>query len=128
MLDDLSNRLSERLKELRQGRGWSLDELAAHSGLSRATLSRMEKGEVSPTAESLGRLCQAHGLPMSRLMMMVEDTFVPRVPVERQTEWTDPETGYVRRSVSPSLWLGPCCAGKPPLMDAPPAPGAGRHT
>lgn len=134
MLDNLSNRLSERLKELRQGRGWSLDELAAHSGLSRATLSRMEKGEVSPTAESLGRLCQAHGLPMSRLMMMVEDTFVPRIPVERQTEWTDPETGYVRRSVSPPA---PGLSGEviechlPPgtrvAYDGPPKPGQEHH-
>ncbi|SLN59882.1 HTH-type transcriptional regulator PuuR [Falsiruegeria litorea R37] len=134
MLDDLSNRLSERLKELRQGRGWSLDELATASGLSRATLSRMEKGEVSPTAESLGRLCRAFGLPMSRLMMMVEDTFTPRVPVERQTEWTDPETGYVRRSVSPPA---PGLSGEviechlPPgtrvAYDGPPKPGQEHH-
>jgi transcriptional regulator with XRE-family HTH domain len=134
MLDDLSNRLSERLKELRHGRGWSLDELATASGLSRATLSRMEKGDVSPTAESLGRLCRAYGLPMSRLMMMVEDTFTPRIPVERQTEWTDPETGYVRRSVSPPA---PGLSGEviechlPPgtrvAYDGPPKPGQEHH-
>lgn len=101
MLDDLSNRLAYRLNELRQGRGWSLDQLSGHSGISRATLSRMEKGEVSPTAENLGRLCAAYGLPMSRLLMMVEDSFDPKVPYERQSEWQDPETGFTRRSVSP---------------------------
>ncbi|WP_171233918.1 helix-turn-helix domain-containing protein [Ruegeria sp. HKCCA4812] len=101
MLDNLSNRLAVRLNELRHGRGWSLDQLAAHSGISRATLSRMEKGEVSPTAESLGRLCAAYDLPVSRLLMMVEDSFDPKVAFERQTEWRDPETGFTRRAVSP---------------------------
>ncbi len=101
MLDTLSNRLANRLNELRRGRGWSLDQLSEHSGISRATLSRMEKGDVSPTAENLGRLCAAYDLPMSRLLMMVEDSFDPKIPLERQTEWSDPETGYTRRAVSP---------------------------
>ncbi len=101
MLDELSLRLADRLKELRQSRGWSLDQLAAQSGLSRATLSRLEKAEVSPSAESLGRLCAAHDLPVSRLLMMVEESFTPKVPFERQPEWQDPESGYTRRSVSP---------------------------
>ncbi len=101
MLDTLSDRLASRLSELRQSHNWSLDQLADQSGISRATLSRMEKGEVSPTAENLGRLCAAYGLPMSRLLMMVEDSFDPKVPYERQTEWSDPETGFTRRSVSP---------------------------
>ncbi|WP_300069482.1 XRE family transcriptional regulator [uncultured Ruegeria sp.] len=101
MLDDLSNRLANHLGELRKARRWSLDQLSEHSGISRATLSRMEKGEVSPTAESLGRLCAAYGVPMSRLLMMVEDSFDPKVPFDRQAEWRDPETGFTRRSVSP---------------------------
>ncbi len=101
MLEALSTRLAARLYELRHRHGWSLDQLADRSKISRATLSRMEKGEVSPTAENLGRLCAAYGLPMSRLLMMVEDGFDPKVPFERQLEWTDPETGFTRRSVSP---------------------------
>ena len=52
-------RLAQRLRELRHERGWSLDELAARSGVSRATLSRLENNEVSPTAAVLGRLCPA---------------------------------------------------------------------
>lgn len=134
MLDDLCSRLAGRLKDLRQSRGWPLDRLAAISGLSRATLSRMEKGEVSPTAESLGRLCAAYGLPLSRLMMMVEETFTPKVPYEAQTEWRDPDTGYTRRSVSPpagglsgevlECHLPP---GARIAYDAPPKPGQEHH-
>lgn len=134
MLDNLSARLAGRLKDLRQSRGWPLDHLAAESGLSRATLSRMEKGEVSPTAESLGRLCAAYGLPLSRLMMMVEESFTPKVPFEAQSEWRDPETGYTRRSVSPpagglsgevlECHLPPAASIR---YEAPPKPGQEHH-
>ncbi len=134
MLDDLSHRLANRLNELRQGRGWSLDQLAEHSGISRATLSRMEKGDVSPTAETLGRLCAAYGLPMSRLLMMVEDSFDPKVPFERQPEWRDPETGFTRRSVSPpaaglsgEVMEGHLPPGTVITYDTPPKPGQEHH-
>ncbi|WP_170787478.1 helix-turn-helix domain-containing protein [Ruegeria lacuscaerulensis] len=134
MLDNLSNRLANRLNELRRTRGWSLDQLADHSGISRATLSRMEKGDVSPTAETLGRLCAAYSLPMSRLLMMVEDSFAPRVPFERQPEWHDLETGFTRRSVSPPAngLSGEVLEGHlPPATvisyDAPPKPGQEHH-
>jgi transcriptional regulator with XRE-family HTH domain len=101
--DDTSadHRLAQRLKSLRAERGWSMDHLATLSGTSRATLSRLENAEVSPTANVLGKLCAAYGLTMSRLMRMVEDDFAPLVPRAAQPVWTDPATGFRRRSVSP---------------------------
>ncbi|MFY0478329.1 helix-turn-helix domain-containing protein [Achromobacter marplatensis] len=98
---DLDRRIAQRLKALRQERGWSLDELAGLAGVSRATLSRLENADVSPTASVLGKLCAAHGLTMSRLMMMVEDDFVPLVPEREQAVWVDDSAGFRRRSVSP---------------------------
>ena len=98
---DFTNRLAHRIFSLRSERGWSLDTLAARSGLSRATLSRLENAEASPTAETLGKLCAAYDLPMSRLLMMVEEGFTALVPYDAQAEWEDPETGYARRSISP---------------------------
>ncbi len=94
-------RLAHRLKALRAGRGWSLDELARRSNVSRATLSRLENAEVSPTASLLGKLCPVYGMTMSRLMRLVEDEFAPLVRRGAQALWTDPETGFRRRSVSP---------------------------
>ncbi len=102
-LDDHSTdlRIAQRLRSLRTERGWSLDELARLSGVSRATLSRLENAEVSPTANALGKLCAAYGLTMSRLMRMVEDDFAPLVARAAQAVWTDPSAGFRRRSVSP---------------------------
>lgn len=93
--------IAQRLKDLRAERGWSLDELARRSNVSRATLSRIENAEVSPTASVLGKLCAAYGLTMSRLMHMVEDDFAPLIRRGAQAVWTDPTSGFQRRSVSP---------------------------
>jgi len=97
----LDRRIAERLKSLRAERGWSLDELARQSAISRASLSRLENAEVSPTASALGRLCAAYGLTLSRLMQLVEGGFEPRLTPDAQPVWTDPETGFHRRQVSP---------------------------
>ncbi|WP_419905314.1 helix-turn-helix domain-containing protein [Kiloniella sp.] len=100
-IDNNDRRLAERLKTLRAERGWSLEELAARSNVSRATLSRMEKCEVSPTASVLGRLCAAYGLTMSSLMAMVEADHQALVQKSEQPVWRDDDTGFERRSVSP---------------------------
>ena len=100
-MDDLTTRLAERLRALRHEQGMTLDVLAAHSGVSRGTLSRIETGETSPTAEVLGRLGAVYGLPMSRLMRMVEDEAPPLIRVGEQEVWEDAESGFFRRDVSP---------------------------
>ncbi|OIQ32383.1 MAG: XRE family transcriptional regulator [Roseobacter sp. MedPE-SWchi] len=133
-MDDFHTRLAKRLATLRQDRGWSLDQLAQISGISRATLSRLEKGEVSPTAESLGQLCTAYALPMSRLMMQVEEAHAPLIPREEQVLWQDPATGFQRRQVSPPA---PTLTGEvieghlPPderiTYDSPSRPGLEHH-
>ncbi len=93
--------IAQRLKSLRAERGWSLDELARRSNVSRATLSRLENAEVSPTTSVLGKLCAAYGLTMSRLMHMVEDDFAPLIRRNEQAVWIDQAIGFRRRSVSP---------------------------
>ena len=97
----IDRRIAQRLKRLRAERGWSLDELAGRSSVSRASLSRLENGEVSPTASVLGKLSAAYGLTISRLMYLVEDDFAPLVRRKAQPVWTDQESGFRRRSLSP---------------------------
>ena len=97
----MDQRIAQRLRSLRAERKWSLDELARRSEVSRATLSRLENAEVSPTASVLGKLSAAFGLTMSRLMHMVEDDFAPLIRRDAQPVWTDATIGFRRRSVSP---------------------------
>lgn len=132
--DAIERRLAERLAALRAARGLSLDELAARTGISRATLSRLERGETSPTAAMLGRLCAVHGWTLSRLMAAAEGAAPALVRRGEQTAWTDPETGFRRRAVSPpgaglrlELVAGALPEGAAVDYPAPPIPGMEQH-
>ncbi len=98
---EIERRIAARLGQLRVDRGWSLEALAEQSRISRATLSRLERGELSPTAAMLGRLCTTFGWTLSRLMADAETRAASLVPAAQQAVWTDPETGYRRRVLSP---------------------------
>lgn len=97
----LDTQIAARLRALRAERNWSLEELSRRSDVSRATLSRLENSEVSPTANVLGRLCAAYGIAMSRLMRMVEEDFAPVIRRDAQWVWHDQAIAFERRSVSP---------------------------
>lgn len=101
MREALDDRLAKRLAGLRTDRGWSLDELAQRAGVSRSTLSRLERGEISPTTSLLARLCTAYGWTMSRLLADVEAAPQAVVRADEQVRWEDREAGFTRRSVSP---------------------------
>lgn len=131
---ELDQQIALRLRQLRQEKGLSLDQLAALSGVSRATLSRLENAEVSPTTAVLAKLCTAHGLTLSRLMQMAEDAFPAVVRRDAQPVWTDPETGHRRRVISPptnSLAGEVLESVLPPgtsiTYEAPPRPGLEHH-
>ncbi|WP_327270237.1 XRE family transcriptional regulator [Streptomyces sp. NBC_01218] len=128
------SRLAARLAGLRAERGWSLDELSGLTGLSRSTLSRVERGELSPTAASLGRLCTAYGRTMSRLLTEIEAEPPLLVPAGSQQVWHDASVGFTRRSVSPphpglraevvEATLDP---GAEIAYEEPPVPGMEQH-
>ncbi len=102
MMDDLASRLAERLRGEREARGWSLNDLAERSGVSRAMISRIERGEASPTAVLLGRLSGAFGLTLSNLLARIENAGERVRRAKDQPLWRDPETGFVRRAISPA--------------------------
>jgi transcriptional regulator with XRE-family HTH domain len=56
--------LGQRLRGTRQRRGWTLQELAASSGLSVGMLSQIERGVSSPSIRSLQRLADSFGVPV----------------------------------------------------------------
>ena len=101
MVDQVTERLAAKLASLRADRGWSLDQLSERSGVSRATLSRLEKADASPTADVLNKLCGAYDFSLSQLMAMIDDGFDPVVPRDAQFVWRDGQD-VVRRSVSPA--------------------------
>ena len=130
----VSNALARHLRDLRERNGLTLAELAERSGVSRATLSRFENAETSPTAEILGRLASTYALPISQLLAPLEQGFQPVVSREDQATWQDPEHRFLRRSVSPSngrlsLELIQCELGRNEtiIYAAPAIPGQEHH-
>jgi transcriptional regulator with XRE-family HTH domain len=95
--------LAERLALLRTAAGWSLEELAARSGVSRATLSRLERAETSPTATLLSRLARAYDLPLSRLLAEAEALPVRLLRAADQPRWHDQHSGFERLMLCPPL-------------------------
>ncbi|SIQ61525.1 transcriptional regulator, XRE family with cupin sensor [Rhizobium sp. RU20A] len=99
--DPMDTAIGTRLKSLRSESGLTLDALAAQSGVSRAMISRIERGEASPTAQLLARLCSALGTTLSRFFAFQQDTTAsPLRRRDAQPVWRDPQTGYLRRQVS----------------------------
>ena len=97
----MDERLADHLTIEREHRGWSVADLAERSGVSRAMISKIERGEAKPTASLLSRIAGAFGLPLSILLARVEATHSRVSKASAQTRWTDPETGYVRLAISP---------------------------
>lgn len=101
MESGISQPLSLRLKAARMERGWTLDRFAGASGVSRAMISKIERGEVSPTAATLARLAAGLGVSLASLFQDAAAVGTPVARAADQPVWTDPETGYRRRNVSP---------------------------
>lgn len=98
---ETEQRLAARLAELRMQRGWSLDELATATGISRASLSRIERGETSPTAALLNRLCVTYSMTMSHLLSEIEESSELLILSAQQPVFNDDTSGFRRRNVSP---------------------------
>jgi transcriptional regulator with XRE-family HTH domain len=102
---DLNRRIGDRVRELRDARGLSLDALAGQCGVSRSMISLVERGESSPTAAVLERLATGLGVTLASLFDAPAAARPPGGPVSRrgdQPQWRDPASGYLRRNVSPT--------------------------
>ncbi|MGW8566367.1 helix-turn-helix domain-containing protein [Isoptericola sp. NPDC055881] len=98
---DLGAALAGTVQSARVARGMTVAALAEASGVSRAMISRVERAEAQPTAALLGRLSAALGMTLSELVARAEGDTRRLARRAEQPVWTDGETGYVRRAVSP---------------------------
>ena len=102
MSDQLAISIAETVRAARATRGLSVSALAARSGVSRAMIAKIERGVAQPTAVLLGRLSAALGMTLSELVARAEGNGGRLARLAEQPRWTDPDTGYLRRAVSPA--------------------------
>lgn len=108
-MEDINIRIAQQVREIRLARGYTLDILASRCQVSRSAISLIERGEASPTAVVLEKLANGLGVPLTQLFAISQNNQSPQPIVRRiqQSEWKDPETGYIRRQVSPPNWKSP---------------------
>ncbi|WP_116474059.1 helix-turn-helix domain-containing protein [Zobellella maritima] len=73
-MKELNQYLAETLKRLRRQQGWSLDRCARETGVSKAMLGQIERGESSPTVATLWKIAGGFHTPLS--------TFLEPAPAE----------------------------------------------
>ena len=104
MVEQVSSaQVGRRVRALRRERGWTLESLAERSGVSRAMISKLERGEKNPTLVVAAKVAEGLGASLSRLVGIEERREVVVVPRGRHMTMRDPETGFERQLLSPSL-------------------------
>ena len=85
----MSDVLGERIRQLRETKGWQQDELAQKMDLSRETLSSIENGRRQVKAEELGRFADVFAVSSDQLLGRIaldEVNFEKIYPQKRAVE------------------------------------------
>jgi transcriptional regulator with XRE-family HTH domain len=118
----VSRSLAEAVRRFRAARSWSLDDLAARSGVSRRLVVQIEQGEANPSIGTLVRLANALDITLTDLVSAQETTlFGVRAPSEATELWQGPAGGRALLEVSRGpleLWSWTLEPGEGHVSDA----------
>jgi transcriptional regulator with XRE-family HTH domain len=89
-LEDVARSIAGNVRSERTMRGWTLDELAKRSGVSRRLIVQVEQGQTNPSIATLLRLSDALGVGLPRLVAVTDP----------------PMLHVVRAGDAPVLWRG----------------------
>jgi transcriptional regulator with XRE-family HTH domain len=95
--------LGQRVRELRRTRGYSIEKLSELSGVSKSMISKIERGEATPSTTVLAKVAEALEVTFSEMMAPEQDREVIVLPLQRQPVLSDPDTGHLRRCLAPIL-------------------------
>jgi transcriptional regulator with XRE-family HTH domain len=87
----VSAAIARTVRTLRLAQGWSLETLAGLAGASKDDVAALERGDGSPTLETLIQVSEALGVPLARL-------------IEAEPE---PLIRIIHAAEQPVLWRGP---------------------
>ncbi|APZ96758.1 helix-turn-helix domain-containing protein [Fuerstiella marisgermanici] len=84
--EDVSRNVCQRIRQLRQDSGWSLDVLSQASGVSRSMLSQIEREQANPTLAVTVKIASAFGMSVGDLVE--QSHTVPNIRVIRADDRT----------------------------------------
>ena len=97
-----------RVRALRKERGWTLEQTSQQAGISLSALSKIERGELSPTLTSINKIAKGFGIDVVTLLANPqEDRGRGRRSISRRGEGVPVTTGTCR-----NLWLAADLAHK----------------
>ncbi len=73
LVEDIGDVVGRRVREFRAAHELTAAELAERAGLSQAMLSKVENARTSPSLQTLARLSQALGVPLTALFRGLEE-------------------------------------------------------
>jgi transcriptional regulator with XRE-family HTH domain len=93
-MPDIASAVAGTLAALRAERGWSLDQLATRSGVSKGVLVAIEQGRSNPNLATLAKIGDALGVPVTRLVEVDDEPAIRLTkPDERRVLWRGPQGG-----------------------------------
>lgn len=102
--DEASREFGDRVRGLRERAELTLEQLSRLSGVSRAMLSKVERGEKSPTIGVAKRISRALNTSLSFLAGGQEERRAVAIVRKNQRHvFRDAETGFERHLLSPPI-------------------------
>ncbi|MDQ2651845.1 MAG: XRE family transcriptional regulator [Chloroflexota bacterium] len=98
-----SSRFGARVRDARSRQGLTLEELASAAGVSRATLSNLERGEHSPSLNAATDVARALGVSLAQLLGEEERRPTVTIPEGERLVFRDERTGIDRQLLSPAF-------------------------
>ncbi|CAN5682034.1 XRE family transcriptional regulator [soil metagenome] len=95
--------IGPRVRQIRNDRGLTLVDLAGRSGVSRAMLSKVERGERQPTLVTAVRIARGLDVTLSQLMEAERQQAVVHIPASQRRIMIDPQTGLERQHLFPTV-------------------------
>jgi XRE family transcriptional regulator, regulator of sulfur utilization len=103
---DLTELVAARVRALRRERGYSLEDVAALSGVSRATLSQIETNKTNPTIGILWKIASGFGVPFSTLLAESSSQAIQVIRHGSQGTIRSDDGSFESRPLSPARALG----------------------
>ncbi|RUR31701.1 helix-turn-helix domain-containing protein [Vreelandella nanhaiensis] len=97
----IAKHVASTVKHLRKGRGWSLDQTAAETGVSKAMLGQIERGESSPTVSTLWKIASGFRVSFSTLFDSQMPTLGELKRDSWESVWGDDSAGMQARLLFP---------------------------
>lgn len=99
-MENIQKNIGDNLRTIRKNRGASLDQIAELTGVSKAMLGQIERGDSNPTVSTLWKIARGLQISFSSLIQE-EDSNITVVKLESITPVTESNGDYRVYSIFP---------------------------